>query len=376
MGGPSLAVGQTDPVAAALASRGGAWVDLPVLLSAGLVLELSGEALRSRLFFASGVDGQELCLRPDLTVPAAQAVAAQPLNGPTVWLQAGKVFRAPNPGEAAPIEFIQIGLERFADADSIQADADVVLAALEACAKGGLSAPALTISDAALLHLLLTGAALPAPWGEVLEREAFRPDALRRRLKEAAAPDASGIGALEQGLAGMGQDGARAAVAEILALSRLNTGATRTTDQIADRLAEKARRALAPALPAIIVEALQMALSASGPLLPTLDGLVSSAATIGVDLAGWRQDWARRLDLIAVHAPKAVAEAGFNMGKARNFGYYDGMNFDIARDHTSRPAASGGRYDRLVEKLGGAPTAAVGCVIRPERLGTISGGGW
>jgi ATP phosphoribosyltransferase regulatory subunit len=374
--GPVRTVSPGSPVAAALAGRGGDWVDMPVLLPAALVLELSGEALRPRLFFASGVDGAELCLRPDLTVPAARAVAAEPVQGPTVWLQAGKVFRAHNPDEASPDEFLQIGLERFADPDPVAADADVVAAALEACLAGGLAAPVITFSDAALLALVLDGAALADPWGDVLRREAFRPQVLRRRLAEAAAPDPSRLTDLERQLAPLSQAEARDAVAALIDGSGLNPGATRSTDQIADRLAEKARRALAPALPPDLITAFNELLSASGPLVETLDRIVATSGRLDVDLSGWRATWRARIDALTARVPGTLTNARFDLGRARNFGYYDGMNFDIEAGGASRPAASGGRYDSLVEKLGGRPTAAVGCVVRPERLGTIAGGGW
>ena len=376
MTGPVRAVSPGSPVAAALASHGGVWVDMPVLLPAALVLELSGEALRPRLFFASGVDGAELCLRPDLTVPAARAVAAEPVSGPTVWLQAGKVFRAHNPDEASPDEFIQIGLERFADPDPVAADTDVVAAALEACVAGGLASPVITFSDASLLALVLDDASLSAPWGEVLRREAYRPQVLRRRLAEAGAPDPAALSDLERQLAPLSQAEARDTVAALIDGTGLNTGATRSTDQIADRLAEKARRALAPALPQVLIGSLNSLLAASGPLVDTLDGIVATARDLDVDLSGWRTIWAARIDALNARAPHALAGARFDLGRARNFGYYDGMNFDIEGAGVARPAASGGRYDSLVEKLGGKPTPAVGCVVRPERLGGIAGGGW
>ena len=86
---------------AALKARGGQEVALPTLLPAALVLELAGEDVRPRLYFASGPDGAELCLRADLTIPAAlhYAQVAVTDHEPAAWVCEGKVFRAPKPGE-------------------------------------------------------------------------------------------------------------------------------------------------------------------------------------------------------------------------------------------------------------------------------------
>jgi len=66
-----IELAKRDAIKQKLATFGGEWVDLPTFLPAETVLELAGEALRSRLYFATAPDGRELCLRADLTIPAA-----------------------------------------------------------------------------------------------------------------------------------------------------------------------------------------------------------------------------------------------------------------------------------------------------------------
>ena len=66
-------------IAAALAQVAGVSgqrVDPPTLMPAEIILELSGEAVRSRLCTFTDAAGQELCLRPDLTTPIAKQVAS------------------------------------------------------------------------------------------------------------------------------------------------------------------------------------------------------------------------------------------------------------------------------------------------------------
>jgi len=51
-------------------------IDPPVLQPAEPFLDLSGEDIRRRMFLASDPHGDELCLRPDLTIPVSRAYLA------------------------------------------------------------------------------------------------------------------------------------------------------------------------------------------------------------------------------------------------------------------------------------------------------------
>jgi ATP phosphoribosyltransferase regulatory subunit len=355
---------------AALGSRGGEWVDLPVLLPAGHVLELAGEDLRPRLVFAAGPDGAELCLRPDLTTSAALLFARAPTPIPTAWLCAGTVFRAPRPGEGGTLEFAQLGLERFGDPDPVAADVDVLCAAVAAVRAGGVRGARLHLADGGLLARVLQGADIPAPWDQALAAAQGGRAGLLRALDQAGGPPAGEIGALERTLAGQDRAAARAVVAEVIALAGLSHGGARTLEAIADRMARRARRALASPLPTRLKEALGALARLEGPLEPTLDAVLEQARALGVDLGAWRQDWARRLDALRQAAPGALDAAWFEAARPDLFGYYDGLVFDLTAPGARRPVASGGRYDGLVGALsGGARTAAaVGCVIRPDRM--------
>ena len=60
---------------ARLARVSGVKAEPKTLLPAEVILELSGEAVRSRLCTFTDASGAEHCLRPDLTTPIAQMVA-------------------------------------------------------------------------------------------------------------------------------------------------------------------------------------------------------------------------------------------------------------------------------------------------------------
>ena len=362
---------------AALKARGGQEVALPTLLPAALVLELAGEDVRPRLYFASGPDGAELCLRADLTIPAtlhyAQVAATD--HEPAAWVCEGKVFRAPKPGEDRAPEFVQIGLERFGDADRIEADVTVFLAAWEACQAAGERDLYVRLCDGGLLSHIIAKADLPSPWNQALSEVASHKSALKRVLAQATGTGPSRqISALERTIAELEPERARSTVAEVLSLANLSLPGNRRLSHVADRLAARAKRAIAKPLAPELAETLSklIHLSSQGSLTASLDECVTLAAKLGVDLMDWRQAWTLRLDRIQQEAPKALARAHFEALSPEAFDYYDGMAFDLAAEpNFARPVATGGRYDTLVGEIssGARQARAVGCVIRPARFG-------
>ncbi|MEM1148095.1 MAG: ATP phosphoribosyltransferase regulatory subunit, partial [Pseudomonadota bacterium] len=87
-----------DCVADALAQSGGDRVEPNVLIEARVPLELSGEAVRSRICTFVDDNGVEWALRPDLTLPVALAEIAERRSGDrpeAIRHYRGPVFRLP-----------------------------------------------------------------------------------------------------------------------------------------------------------------------------------------------------------------------------------------------------------------------------------------
>ena len=66
-----------------------------VIQPAGLFLDVVGESLRARTYVFTDPDGEELCLRPDLTVPTCRLHLARYPDGnvPARYCYAGSAFR-------------------------------------------------------------------------------------------------------------------------------------------------------------------------------------------------------------------------------------------------------------------------------------------
>ena len=359
-------------IRAALAAAGAAPVDAPILQPLNLLLDLAGEAMRARLFVVQAEGGAESCLRPDFTV----AVARQHIEGGSHagrYFYEGPAFRAAPEGDR-PEEFVQLGVELFAPAggSTVEADAEIAGLAWRAATAGGRDDLTLWLGDVGLFAAFIESLALPEAWPARLQRVAGRPRQSTADLPRAgeAAPDADG-GQLAAMLSGLSEAQAAAMLEEVWALAGIEPVGGRGPVEIAARLVRRAEAASAPALTEAQAAAIRAFMAiAEGPVAGLKQVRALAGKSRGLDEA--LADWEARLAGLA-EVPTERMRFAPALGHA--FDYYDGLTFEVrsAALGDDRPVASGGRYDGLLARLGGAADArAVGCVVRPWRA--FSGG--
>src|ERR1700687_5056597 len=124
-----------------------------ILQPAEAFLDLSGEDIRKSLYLTTDASGEELCLRPDLTIPVGRDyLASQRAGQPAGFCYLGPVFRYRG---GRPSEFLQAGIESFGRQDRAAADAEMLALGLEATATFVLTDIDLRSCDGALLHASL-----------------------------------------------------------------------------------------------------------------------------------------------------------------------------------------------------------------------------
>src|SRR5215218_10659287 len=102
---------RAEALLASFATAGYAAVQPSILQPAEPFLDLSGEDIRKSLYLTTDASGDELCLRPDLTIPVARDYLASPRAGqPAGFSYLGPVFRYRG---GSPSEFLQAGIESF-----------------------------------------------------------------------------------------------------------------------------------------------------------------------------------------------------------------------------------------------------------------------
>ena len=363
-----------DAIRAPLLAAGAVATDAPVLQPLGLLLDLAGEAMRSRLFVVSGDGGEEACLRPDFTVAVAREHFAAGVEAGRYRYE-GKAFRVAPRGSDRAEEFLQLGVEAFETGDPVAADAEIAALAWASSAAGGRADLSLVLGDVSLFAAFIDSLDLAAPLAARLKRAFAKPRQLKAELDgDVSAPTAeeSRIASL---LAGLPEAEASAVLQELWSLAGIEPVGGRRPAEIAHRLVEKAETAQAGRLDAEQAAKVRAFLAVSDRPDAALDAIAALAGPnderLKAAIAGWRQ---RLLGMAARGAPldKATLAAAFG----RAFGYYDGFLFEVRSSALGdeRPVAAGGRYDGLPARLGvSANTGAVGCMVRPARA--YAGGG-
>lgn len=374
---PSAAL---DAVRAPFLKAGATPTDAPVLQPLGLLLDLAGEAMRSRLFVVSGDAGEEACLRPDFTVAVAREHLAQG-NGEGRYLYEGKAFRvAPRASDRAE-EFLQIGVEAFEAGDPVAADAEIAALAWAGAAAGGRADLTLLLGDVGLFAAFVDSLGLAPLLAARLKRAFTRPRQLKIELE--GGPSALGQGEEKSRiaalLAGLPEAEAAAVLQELWSLAGIEPVGGRRPAEIAHRLVERAQAAQAGALSAGEAQAVRAFLAVSDRPDAALDAIAALGGPRRVGLDAALDGWRRRLaGMAAAGVPEDRMRLTAAFGRA--FGYYDGFLFEVrsAALGDERPVAAGGRYDGLPARLGAETqntigTGAVGCMVRPARA--YAGGG-
>ncbi len=337
----------------------------PVLHAAAIFLDMSGEEVRGRLFLTSGAFGEELCLRPEYTIPVCRAYLASNRVGRTAeYSYLGPVFRSQVEGG----ERAQTGLESFGRTDTEAADAEIFALAMEAAAE--VSAPlAARLGDAGLFDSLLEALALPGIWRRRLRRGVAQGRDLAAILDGRSASGTAQAGVLAA-LETADHAGAKALVEDLLTIARIDAVGGRSPGEIADRFLEQAALRSGPPIDPDKRGALESYLSVSGDPDMAATRLRQLADDTGLDLGRALDGFERRNGFIAARGIP-IGETVFSAAFVRDFDYYTGFVFE-ARDPArpeAKPALGGGRYDGLARRLGASEDIpAVGAAITIDRL--------
>ncbi len=367
--------GQAASICAVLESAGYARIEPEILQPADVFLDRSGEDIRLRTYVFTDPDGNELCLRPDLTIPTCRyhLEHVSDLKAETRYSYLGPAFRFQRNGarRLSSREFEQAGVEHFGMQDRERAEAQTVALAIKAVSAAGLKNYRVQVGDLGLFDALLAGIEMPDRWRDRLHHQFWRPEAFRNRL--ASLCEAGGS---EHGLAGdlSGKDeGEALRVAKQYLLDKaIAFIGGRTIEEIAARLHEKAADRICEPLPTKTAKKIEAYLSIQGSPLGAFDQ-ISELELPGPAFARALDLYARRFALLS-QLGVDTSNFTFCAEFGRNLEYYTGHVFQIEAQGEQGPVqvVGGGRYDKLLCDLGASePVPAVGFAIHTERLAAI-----
>ena len=289
-------------------------IEGPTFEHLGLYTVKSGDGIVSELFsFRRAGGSDDYALRPEFTPTLARMVAARGsgLARPVKWFAIPTHFRAERPQRGRLREFVQWNVDMLG-LDSPAADAEVLATGISAMEALGLDPSVVTVRISHRDAVALGLESLGVP-GESMTAAFELLDRRDKMPPEAFSTRAAALGLDEDGLA---------------AFDRLAT----TKQPIDGDLASLASETGVPA-------------AAFAPLEGLRDALVDAG------LAEWCQ---------------------WDLGIVRGLAYYTGSVFEVHENGGGeRAIAGGGRYDGLVELMGGPPTSAVGFGMGDVVLGLV-----
>ena len=356
------------------AAHGYRRAETSLLQPVDLFLDLSGEDIRRRLYLTQDVDGRELCLRPEYTIPVARDYLASEEVG-TVSERAyqGKVFRH-RVGEHG--EFVQAGVESFGRADREAADAQVFTLALEAASALGVT-PQIRIGDVALVAAVSDALGLDAIAHRRLLRRLAGGVSTYEQSKSGVQSDvqaggrSGGLSAYPGVLTALrGTDGAeaRAFVKDLLSIAGISSVGGRSAADIAERFLAQADRST-EALPPEQQAVLDRFLALEGDPDQVSADMRQLAGEAGLSIDRAFDAFDARTGFMAAQGVDLTALT-MQTRFVRNLDYYTSFIFEIALEASvaGKPLIGGGRYDRLLQRLG-APDEipAVGFAVWLER---------
>jgi ATP phosphoribosyltransferase regulatory subunit len=337
-------------------------------------LDLSGEDIRKSLYLTSDPSGEELCLRPDLTIPVARDYLASPRAGqPAGFSYLGPVFRYRG---GRPSEFLQAGIESFGRQDRAAADAEMLALAIEATNSFGLAEVEIHTGDVELFIALIDALNLYPVWRRRLIKDFNRKISLAEdieRLTLATAPGRNEYEGVLAALAGSDRKAALALVTDLMSIAGTTNVGGRSVSEIADRFLEQSTLK-GGALPRDALQLIKRFLAISGDPSDAIARLRALARDAKLDITAAIDQFESRVGFMAARGID-TRKTRFSTSFGRGLDYYTGFEFELhGKGNGIEPLVAGGRYDGLMTQLGSpAPIPAVGFSIWVETLTQLGG---
>lgn len=372
-------------------------IDPAIMQPADVYLQQIGEAIRGRTYVFTDINGDELCLRPDLTVPAARVYierAEENAAEKVRYYYSGPTFRYPYQEEAdaeseeqtvAPAhgntrEFRQAGIEIFGKEEKEKAEVEVLKLTLDALNEVGTTDYNIRMGDLGLFFALLDAIEMPDRWRKRLAENFWRHDDFQNILAKLSEPQSSDYDdefrSLLKTITSATKKDAEKLVGEYLAKQGIPLIGARSLEEITGQLISKAADLTSEPLEQEKLDIIKRYLEISAPPKAVGARLQDLAETAGLDLSKALDRYQKRIELLS-EAGIDLSNAEFTAEFGRKFEYYTGFVFQVEK-HNMGPEghiAGGGRYDHLLQSLGlPKKVPAIGAAINLDRLAALIDG--
>ena len=136
-------------------SKGFKYIELPSVIETNHIVQRSGESFRKFIFSFTDQTGNELCLRPDLTIASCLRYLENNLKGKEKIFYSGQAYRKSQNKKDSIIRN-QVGFEIIGSKDEKNDDKEIINTSLKSLKNLKYSTGTLTIGNVEIFNLLIS----------------------------------------------------------------------------------------------------------------------------------------------------------------------------------------------------------------------------
>ena len=163
-------------------SNGFKYIELPSVIEANHIVQRSGESFRKFIFSFTDQGGNELCLRPDLTIVSCLRYLENNLKGREKIFYNGQAYRK-SENKKDSIVRNQVGFEIIGSRNEKNDDKEIINTSLKSLKNFNYSSGEITIGNVEIFNLLISKLDIPKRWKLRLSRHFWREDYFNDLLK-------------------------------------------------------------------------------------------------------------------------------------------------------------------------------------------------
>ena len=330
----------------AVKSRGYKYIELEAVIDANQIIQRSGENFRQYMFSFQDPNGNEMCLRPDLTIASCLRYLKNKTNTKEMIFYSGQAFRKIKDQEGNIIRN-QIGYEIIGSKSTRKDDNEIIQTSIKTIQKIKKKKLKIEIGNIKIFNLLLDKLRLPKRWKLRLSRHFWREkyfESLLRRLETNSDIDPLVVEVDKRRYIKMKSENK----SQIIGGRKISEILNRFNNKIRDprRFAEGKKTA------SIIREYLKISCSIN--VAKNKLNNFFSKHKIKINLKD---------EFFPIKNKLTKNKIIFSTNFGRELEYYTGMVFNI-KNRTNTNLIQGGRYDNLLSNLGAKKKIpAVGAAI-------------
>tara|TARA_B100001758_G_scaffold27246_1_gene18999 strand:+ start:464 stop:1516 length:1053 start_codon:yes stop_codon:yes gene_type:complete len=340
----------SDSILKTVKSNGFKYIELPSVIEANHIVQRSGESFRKFIFSFTDQGGNELCLRPDLTIVSCLRYLENNLKGKEKIFYNGQAYRK-SENKKDSIVRNQVGFEIIGSRNEKNDDKEIINTSLKSLKNFNYSSGEITIGNVEIFNLLISKLDIPKRWKLRLSRHFWREDYfndLLKRLETNSDVDPTIV------------EIDKKRYFRMLKNDQSTIIANRTIDEILSRFDKKIKDPRRPSKGRNISKIIKEFLKIKCP--------INNAAKV---LNKFFKKYKINLLVDQRYFPISKNKINklnvtFSAAFGRQLEYYTGMVFKIDIKSKSKiiNCCNGGRYDKLISDLGSKKqTPAVGAAL-------------